>query len=156
MINQVNLLGHVGRDPESRDTTSGLSVCSFSLATSRRYKDSNGQPVDETEWHNVVAFGKTADFISQYVARGRLLFVTGRLHTSKYTDKNGVEKYRTDVIAEKVQAVGRGDDTQNGADHAQDFESKPRGQSRSVRSEYKKDSFKPTPAVENLDEDIPF
>jgi single-strand DNA-binding protein len=114
-LNKIIIVGRVGRDPELKATPSGASVCSFSLATSRVWKDKNDEKQEETEWHNVVFWNKPADIISQYVKKGSLLLVEGRVQTRTY-EKDGVKMYRTEVIGETFQlpprstSGGSGDD----------------------------------------------
>lgn len=99
-VNRVTLLGRLGRDPKTSDAQ-GLAICRLALATTRRYKGRDGK--EETEWHNVVVFGKTAEVAQQYLVKGSEVYIEGRLHTRKYTDKQGVERYATEVICESLQ-----------------------------------------------------
>lgn len=99
-VNRVILLGRLGRDPKTSDAQ-GLAICRLALATTRRYKGRDGK--EETEWHNVVVFGKTAEVARQYLVKGSEVYIEGRLHTRKYTDKQGVERYATEVICESLQ-----------------------------------------------------
>ncbi len=106
-VNKVILVGNLGRDPEVRATPSGQSVCNFSLATTERYTDRAGQQRDQTEWHNVVVWGKQADLCGQYLKKGRQVYVEGRLTTRQYEAKDGTGKrYRTEVVAQRVQFLG--------------------------------------------------
>ena len=101
MVNKVILVGNLGRDPESRALPSGQPVTNFSLATSRRYKDREGNRKDETEWHNIVCFGKQAEIAAQYLTKGKMIFVEGRIQTRSWDDKeSGKKQYRTEVICE--------------------------------------------------------
>ena len=99
-VNRVTLLGRLGRDPKTSDAQ-GLAICRLALATTRRYKGRDGK--EETEWHNVVVFGKTAEVAQQYLVKGSEVYIEGRLHKRKYTDKQGVERYATEVICESLQ-----------------------------------------------------
>lgn len=112
MINKVIIVGNLGRDPEVRTTTSGHPVANFSVATSRRWKDRDGNRQEQTEWHNVVCFGRQAEVAGQYLTRGKQVYVEGRLQTRSWDDKNtGEKKYRTEVICDNFQMLGRrGDD----------------------------------------------
>lgn len=101
-VNRVALLGRLGRDPKTSDAQ-GLTICRLALATARRYKGRDGEKKEETEWHNVVVFGKTAEVAQQYLVKGSEVYIEGRLHTRKYTDKQGVERYATEVICESLQ-----------------------------------------------------
>ena len=106
-VNQVILIGRLGREPESHDTAGG-KMAFFSVATSRRYKGQDGQVQEETEWHSIVAFGSTADIVAKYVKKGDLVYVNGRLRTRKYTDKQGVERFKTEIICNNLQMLGGG------------------------------------------------
>lgn len=107
MVNKVILVGNLGRDPESRALPSGQPVTNFSLATSRRYKDREGNRKDETEWHNIVCFGKQAEIAAQYLTKGKMIFVEGRIQTRSWDDKeSGKKQYRTEIICENFQMLG--------------------------------------------------
>lgn len=116
MVNKVILLGNLGRDPEVRSTPSGQSVASFSLATSRKWRDKNGNKQEETEWHNIVVWGKQAEIAGQYLRKGKQIFLEGRLQTRSWEDKqSGEKKYRTEVVCDNFQMLGqRGDDMGGG------------------------------------------
>jgi single-strand DNA-binding protein len=101
-LNKVLLIGRLGRDPEVRYTTSGQPVATFSIATDESYKSKDGQKVEKTEWHRIVVWGKSAEFCGNYLAKGRLVFIEGKLETRKWTDKDGVEKYTTEIKADRV------------------------------------------------------
>ncbi len=105
-VNKVILLGRLGRDPEVRYTPSGTMVANFSVATNRVWKDTNGQAVTETEWHNVVVWSKLAEIAQTYLKKGSLVYVEGRLQTRNWKDQNDVTHYKTEVIAENFQMVG--------------------------------------------------
>ena len=106
-VNTVILLGNLGRDPDTRYTPdNNLAICTLSLATTRRYKDSSGQVAEETEWHRVVLFGRQAEIAQQYLRKGSTVYIEGRLRTRKWTDKNGVDRYSTEVLCESMQFVG--------------------------------------------------
>ena len=105
-VNKVILVGNLGKDPEVRYLPNGSAVANITLATSRKYKDKNGEMVEETEWHRVTFFDKLAEIVGQYLKKGRSVFVEGRIKTRKYTDKDGVEKYATDIIANEMQMLG--------------------------------------------------
>ncbi len=105
-VNKVILVGNLGKDPEVRYLPSGDPVANITVATSSRYKSKTGEMVEETEWHRVTFFGRLAEIASQYLKKGRPVYVEGRIKTNKYTDKNGVERYSTDVIASEMQLLG--------------------------------------------------
>ena len=102
-LNKAILIGNIGKDFELRKTAAGSSIANLTLATDRRYKDGQGNAQTETEWHSVVFFGKTAEIASQYLHKGSMVYIEGRLHTHKYTDKQGIERYATDIIGEAFQ-----------------------------------------------------
>ena len=107
MLNKVLLIGNLGRDPEVRTTPSGQPVATFSIATSRRWKDRDGNRQEQTEWHNIVVWGKQAEVAGQYLTKGKQVFVEGRLQTRSWDDKNsGEKKYKTEVICENFQMLG--------------------------------------------------
>ena len=104
-VNQVTIIGNLGRDPEVRYTQSGSAICNLSVAVGERKK--NGEEwVDHTEWVRVVCFGRTAENAGQYLAKGRQVYVSGRMQTTKYKDRDGIEKYSTEVVAREVLFLG--------------------------------------------------
>ncbi len=105
-VNKVILLGNLGRDPEVRYLPSGDPVANITIATSSKYKGKDGNMVEETEWHRVTFFGRLAEIASQYLKKGRPVYVEGRIKTRKYTDKDGIEKYATDIVASEMQLLG--------------------------------------------------
>ena len=106
-VNKVILLGRVGNDPEVKFMPSGNSVVNLSIATNRKFKNQDsGSYEDKTEWHRVVFFNKPAETIGQYVRKGQQLYVEGRLQTRKWQDKDGIEKYSTDIISDNFTFVG--------------------------------------------------
>jgi single-strand DNA-binding protein len=106
-VNKVILLGNLGREPEVRYTGQGKAVATLSLATSRRYKDRNGQQQEETDWHRVVAFGKAAEILRDMAHKGTSLYVEGRLQTRKWQDNNGQDRYTTEVVSLDFQLLDR-------------------------------------------------
>ncbi len=111
MVNKVILVGNLGRDPEVRSTPSGQPVASFSLATNRKWRDRDGNRQEQTEWHNIVCWGRLAEIAGQFLAKGKQIYVEGRLQTRSWEDRqSGEKKYRTEVICENFQMLGaRGD-----------------------------------------------
>lgn len=107
MINKVILIGNLGQDPKVHTTQSNSIVTQLSVATSRRVKQADGQYADETEWHRVTCFGKTAEVARDYLAKGRQVYIEGRLRTRKFTDKDNTEKYVTEVICDVLKLLGR-------------------------------------------------
>ncbi|HXU29015.1 MAG TPA: single-stranded DNA-binding protein [Thermoanaerobaculia bacterium] len=107
MVNKVILVGNLGRDPEVRSTPSGQPVASFSLATTRRWRDKAGQRQEQTEWHNIVVWGKQAEIAGQYLTKGKQIFLEGRLQTRSWDDKqSGEKKYRTEIVCDNFQMLG--------------------------------------------------
>jgi len=108
-VNKVMLLGNVGKDPEIRTTAGGMTVASFSLATADRQKDAQGNWADKTEWHNLVAFQRTAEIIRDYVKKGSQIFVEGKIQTRSWDDKtSGEKKYRTEILINELSLLGGG------------------------------------------------
>ncbi len=106
-VNKVILLGNCGRDPEVRTTASGQSMATVSIATSSRRRDRNsGEMVEETQWHRVMFFERLAEIAGEYLRRGNPVYIEGRLRYGKYTDKDGVERNTTDIVAEQMQLLG--------------------------------------------------
>jgi len=103
MVNKVILIGNLGADPELRYTQSGTAVATLSLATSRKWKDKEGNMNDETEWHRVIVWAATAEFCGNYLSKGSKIYVEGRLQTRKWQDQSGNDKYTTEIIANSVQ-----------------------------------------------------
>ena len=111
MVNKVILVGNLGRDPELRSTPSGQPVATFSLATSRRWRDKEGNRQEQTEWHQVVCWGRQAEVAGEYLTKGKQIYVEGRLQTRSWEDRqSGEKRYKTEVICENFQMLGsRGD-----------------------------------------------
>lgn len=125
-LNKVHIIGNIGRDPEVRYTPSGAAVCNVTVATSRKWKDkTSGEKAEETEWHRVVFYDLLAEIAGEYLKKGRSVYVEGRLKTRKWTDKEGVERYTTEIVAEKMQMLGGRDDGERTAPPAQRQAQKP-------------------------------
>ena len=105
-LNQCQFIGRLGKDAEVRYQSNGDAVASFSIAVSSQWKDKNGERKESTEWVNCSVFGKLAEAVSEYLHKGTQVFVSGRMKTDKYTDKQGVEKYATKIIVDKLQMLG--------------------------------------------------
>jgi len=105
-VNLVVLLGHLGHDPELRSTSNGTSVMNFRMATTKRWKDQAGEKQERTEWHRVVSFGPTAEFLKEYATKGSLVHVEGSLQTREWTDRDGVKRYTTEILSRRVQLLG--------------------------------------------------
>jgi single-strand DNA-binding protein len=105
-VNKVILIGNLGRDPELRYTQGGQAVTNFTMATSERFTDRNGDQQERTEWHRIVVWGKTAENCAQYLAKGRSVYVEGRLQTRDWEDKDGNKRQTTEISAQRVQFLG--------------------------------------------------
>lgn len=114
-VNKVILVGRLGNDPEIRYTQQGVAVTNFNMATSENWMDKSGQKQERTEWHRIVVWGKMAEICSQYLAKGRQVFVEGRLQTRQWDDKDGQKRYTTEIVAATVQFLDRGDKAAAGA-----------------------------------------
>jgi single-strand DNA-binding protein len=106
-VNKVTLIGNLGRDPEVRYAPSGSAICNVAIATSRSWKDkTSGERQEETEWHRVVFYDRLAEIAGEYLKKGKSVYIEGRLKTRKWTDKDGVEKYTTEIIAQEMTMLG--------------------------------------------------
>jgi len=130
-VNKVIILGNVGQDPEIRE--GNFMVAALSIATSRKWRDKAGETQSETEWHRVSAFGRLAEIISQYVRKGDPIYIEGRLRTRKYEDKQGIERWTTEIIAEQLQLLRQKDNDDNPA------QAKPAAQRRDPEPAYDSD-----------------
>ena len=98
MLNEVKLIGRVGKDPELKKTNSGTSIASTSLATTEKYKNKNGERQENTSWHNLTIYGKGAEIFTQFVAKGSLVYVSGKINYQQWDDRDGNKKYRTEIV----------------------------------------------------------
>ena len=108
-VNKVILVGHLGADPELRYTTGGQPVCKFRIATTRRWKDAQGQQQEDTCWHRIVSWGKQGELCQNYLRKGRQVYVEGRLSQSKYEDTQGIKRWSTEVVTNSVVFLGSRD-----------------------------------------------
>ncbi len=116
MVNKVILIGNLGRDPEIRSLPSGQPVANFSIATNRRWRDREGQQQEQTEWHNIVVFGRQAEIAGQYLTKGKQIYVEGRIQTRSWDDRQtGEKKYRTEIVCENFQMLSSGGGRGGGA-----------------------------------------
>ena len=152
-VNKVILIGNLGKDPEVKYTQGGMAVAKFTLATNERRKDKDGQWQDHTEWHNLVAFQRTAEIVGEYLKKGGKVYIEGSLRTSSWDDKeSGQKKYRTEILVnDLVLLSGRGEAG------AENFGGSARGASAAASGEHM-DQRVPEPAASTpiSDEDIPF
>ncbi len=158
-VNKVTLIGNLGKDPEVRYAPSGSAIANITLATSRRWKDkTSGENQEETEWHRVVFYDRLAEIAGEYLKKGKSVYIEGRLKTRKWTDKEGVEKYTTEIIASEMTMLGgrEGGDEGGGG----------MGGGAPARREAPARSAAPAPAprapaksstgFDDMDDDIPF
>jgi single-strand DNA-binding protein len=113
MKNTVTLVGFVGNTPEVRNTQSGASITNMSLATSRSFKDGEGNRQSETEWHRITCFCGVGKSVAEHVTKGAMVMVTGRIHYTKWTDQNGTERYGCEIIAEQVDFLAKAKEATN-------------------------------------------
>ena len=161
-LNKAMLIGRLGRDPELRYTKSGGAVANFSIATDSRWKDKEGNQQESTEWHNIVVFGRTADVVQQYLKKGRLVYVEGRLQTRDWVDNQNVKHYRTEIVANTVQFLERTEGAGGGApgrepqDGGYDSQSEQRNPPQDGAHGDQPDQRNPPQDEAYLEDDIPF
>lgn len=121
-VNKAILIGNLGRDPEVRHMPNGDAVANFSIATTESYKDKNGDKQEKTEWHNLVCYGRLGEIAGQYLKKGKPVYIEGRIQTRKWTDKNQVERYTTEIIVQELKMLGGRDSSGSSDDeeHAPD------------------------------------
>ncbi len=127
-INKVILVGNLGADPELRYTGSGTAVCNFSVATTESYKDRDGNQVENTEWHRVVAWARLAEICGEYLSKGRQVYIEGQLQTRQWEDKDGNTKYTTEIKAREMQMLGSRDGGGGSSDDGDSYDQSPRPQ----------------------------
>lgn len=137
MVNKVILIGRLGKDPEVRYTPDGTMVTNFNLATDEQRKDKNGEKIQKTEWHKIVTWGKLAEICGNYLVKGKLVYVEGRIQTRSWEDKEGVKRYTTEIIASNMQMLDS------------------KGQNKTEASSFDADSVNVNDGGEPLD-DVPF
>jgi single-strand DNA-binding protein len=148
---KVIICGNIGRDPEIKYTQNGTAVCSLSVATSRSWKDKNsGERQEETEWHRVVAYDRLAEILGEYTKKGSKVLIDGRLKTRKWEDKDGIERYTTEIVAESMQML----DPKSDGERTE----RPRSQSqqRSGQQRTQGGQGKSQGGFDDMDDDIPF
>jgi single-strand DNA-binding protein len=154
-VNKVILIGNLGRDPEVRYAPSGSAICNVTLATSRQWKDkTSGEKQEETEWHRVVFYDRLAEIAGEYLKKGRPVYVEGRLKTRKWTDKDGVEKYTTEIVADQMQLLGSREGMGEGGGEGGGMRSAPA--SRPSGGGAKPAPQKSSTGFDDMDDDIPF
>ena len=105
-INRVILIGHVGQNPEIKYTTSGYAVSTFSLATNEVWLSPEKKKTEHTEWHNIVAWNKLADFTKEYIAKGQLIYIEGRIHSQLWVDKKNIKQKRVEIVCDTITPLG--------------------------------------------------
>lgn len=159
-VNKVILVGNLGRDPETRYAASGSAICNITLATSRQWKDRNtGERQEETEWHRVVFYDRLAEIAGEYLKKGSSCYVEGRLHTRKWQDKAGMDRYTTEIIAEALQLLGSRAAAGAGGQDADSYGSggEYRQASRPPAAQNKTPAATPVnTGFDDMDDDIPF
>jgi single-strand DNA-binding protein len=150
-VNKVILVGNLGKDPELRYTPSGAAVASFSMATSERYKDRNGEMQEKTEWHNIVAWRNLAEICGKYLHKGKQVYIEGKIQTRSYDDRDGNKRYITEIVADQMRMLGRANEDSGGYQRGGDFnQAKPAAPAGGQSGE----NFENPPF--NPDDDIPF
>jgi len=112
-LNKVMLIATLGKDPEVRYTTSGTAVASFSVATNEKFKNRNGEWEERTEWHNIILWGRLAEIAGEYLTKGKPVYLEGRLQTRKWQDREGKDRYTTEIVAERMQMLGARNGSEN-------------------------------------------
>jgi single-strand DNA-binding protein len=157
-VNKVIIVGNLGRDPEVRYTPNGSAVCNVTVATSRvRKNKESGEKSEDTEWHRVVFFDKLAEIAGEYLKKGRSVYVEGRLQTRKWTDKDGVEKYTTEIVATEMQMLGSREGMGSGApsEEGGGYE-RPAPAARPAAAAANRPAAKSSSGFSDMDDDIPF
>jgi single-strand DNA-binding protein len=164
-INKVIIVGNLGADPEMRHTGGGTAVTTLNVATSESWTDKqSGEKVEKTEWHRVKLFGRLAEIAGDYLKKGRQVYIEGSLRTDKYTDKQGVERYSTDIIASEMQMLGGNEGGSGGGGGGQRERSQGGGQRQGGNAPRGNDDYgssqrAPSPAAADsgfADDEIPF
>ena len=156
-VNKVILIGNLGRDPEVRYAPSGSAICNVTLATTRSWKNKDsGERQEETEWHRVVFYDRLAEIAGEYLKKGKQVYIEGRLKTRKWTDKDGVEKYTTEVIANEMQMLGSREGM--GGSPADEGSERPARSAPPSRAPAAKPQPKASSSTgfDDMDDDIPF
>jgi single-strand DNA-binding protein len=153
-LNKVMIIGHLGRDPETKSMPNGTSVSTVSIATSRNWKDKeSGDKREETEWHRVVFYDKLADIVDEYLVKGKLVYVEGRLRTRKWQDKDGVDRYTTEIIANQMTMLGKRSDDDDRGSHDDEGETRRHSRAPAPAPAARKPA---TTGFDDMDDDIPF
>tara|TARA_B100000780_G_C20976233_1_gene389930 strand:- start:300 stop:779 length:480 start_codon:yes stop_codon:yes gene_type:complete len=157
-VNKVILVGRLGRDPEERYTANQQPICSYAVATSRRYKDKEGNTQEQTEWHNISMFGKLAEIGNQYLKKGSQVYLEGRLQTNK-SEKDGQTRYFTQIVADQMTMLGSKDSGGSSGNDSGINQSAQSSSNNSTQPTTSSNKSSPAPAASSFDEfedDIPF
>jgi single-strand DNA-binding protein len=150
-VNKVILIGNLGNDPDVRYTASGAAVANISLATAESWRDKeSGEQQERTEWHRVVFFGRLAEIVAEYLKKGSQIYVEGRLQTRKWQDKEGKDRYSTEIVANEMQMLG----SRSGGGSNQSYDQSPPDDDTSSGNKPQKTAAKPKD--DDFDDDIPF
>ncbi len=157
-VNKVIIVGNLGRDPETRYMPSGDAMTTIAVATTDSWKDkTSGEKKEQTEWHRITFFGKLAEIAGQYLKKGSQVYIEGSLRTRKYTDKDGIEKYATDIKADTMQMLGSRQGMGGGAPMDEGYgSSAPAARQNAGAPAANRPASKPAPNFSDMDDDIPF
>ena len=166
-VNKVILVGNLGRDPEVRYSPEGAAICNVSIATTSQWKDRNsGERREETEWHRVVMYNRLAEIAGEYLRKGRSVYIEGRLKTRKWTDKENIERYTTEIVADQMQMLGGRDSGGEGGGYGGGGSYGDREPAQMPRQQAPRPAPAPRPAapavssgaanLADMDDDIPF
>lgn len=149
MLNKVNLIGRIGRDPELRYMPNGEAVCNFSVATTETWKDKNGDKQESTEWHSITMYRRLAEIAEQYLKKGGLVYIEGRIQSRKYTGKDGIERTAYEIVASEMKMLsGKGD--------GDGQQTQQRPQTPPVRQGGRQPINTAQQPIDDIDSDIPF
>jgi len=155
-VNKVIIVGNLGRDPETRYMPNGEAVTNIAVATSEKWTDkASGEKKELTEWHRITFYRKLAEIAGQYLKKGSSVYVEGKLQTRKWTDKEGVERYTTEIIADQMQMLGGRPGAGGGASMDDDYGSAPAPR-QSAPAQRPAAASRPAPNFSDMDDDIPF
>ena len=147
-LNKVMLIGNLGKDPEVRYTAGGTAVASFSLATSEKFKNKNGDFEEKTEWHNITLWARLAEIAGEYLSKGKTVYIEGRLQTRKWQDKEGKDRYTTEIVGEKMQMLsGKGEGGGSGSGGQRPAQGRPSQQEYSQGNSYQEPVYTPNDEI---------
>ncbi len=144
-VNKAILVGNLGKDPEVRHLEGGVAVARFPIATSETFKDKNGEKQERTEWHNIVVWRGLAEVAEKYLKKGQSVYIEGKIRTNNYQDKEGIQRYSTEIVADNLTMLGGRSDSGAGSNNLDTASAAPSGRSET-----------PAPAFEGEPDDLPF